>query len=33
MFNQFCIEQKIMLESTEIDKVDHTLGQQIRLDH
>ena len=35
MFNQFCIEQKIMLENTEIEKVDHYiyLGQQIRMDH
>ena len=35
MFNQFCIEQKIMLENTEIEKVDHYiyLGQQIRIDH
>ena len=35
MFNQFCIEKKIMLESTEIEKVDHYiyLRQQIRMDH
>ena len=37
LFNQFqlCIQQKTMLESTEIEKVDHYiyLGQQLVIDH